>query len=143
MNQHFFAKKCNLPSSRRTRYSPSEAHALLGLVGEAPTLGHCVSSPRAARPSLPRSPRRPRQHGPSDDTLAGLPDTCTTLTAPPQHHQQGGSPSGFPRNGIYLVYTWYIPGIDQCRRYRRYIGGIYQVNPTHHCVCPTQHSLCS
>ena len=37
------------------------------------------------------------------------------------------SPSGFPRNGIYLVYTWYIPGIDQPRRYRRYIPGIYQV----------------
>ena len=35
--------------------------------------------------------------------------------------------SGVPRNGIYLVYTWYIPGIDQCLRYRRYIPGIYQV----------------
>ncbi len=35
--------------------------------------------------------------------------------------------SGTCRNGIYLVYTWYIPGIDQHRRYRSYIGGIYHV----------------
>ena len=35
--------------------------------------------------------------------------------------------SGTCRNGIYPVYTWYIPGIDQHRRYRRYIPGIYQV----------------
>jgi hypothetical protein len=37
------------------------------------------------------------------------------------------SASGTCRNGIYPVYTWYIPCIDQHWRYRRYIPGIYQV----------------
>ena len=38
----------------------------------------------------------------------------------------GSNPaSGIPMNWIFMVYTWYIPGISQLRVYSRYIPGIY------------------